>query len=160
VKKRKGLTLKEHIAWGKELVTMRERLVTLTVEISNAYGVKAGDTANKCLKAIDALRSLLDNHVFTEQPGRDTRENIHVYYPGTDSYCGTQAADIIQNAQTAVGQLRDRYNQHQREFWALAVAWEAVRFAWYVVTGNLDTARNKLDLVKTAVTDFERMDAL
>ena len=157
--KKKSLTLEEHTALGKELQTMRDQLVTISTQIGNAYGVKAGEAAEKCYMAIDTLRSILDRHVFAEQADRDTKDKTQVYYPGTDLQRGPRAADIIQNAQTALGQLRDRYRDHQREFWGLAVAWEAARFAWYVVTGDLDTARDKLDLVKIAVADFERMGA-
>lgn len=78
------------------------------------------------------------------------------------------AKDTIQQAQTTLGQLRMAYRDSQPEFWALAVAWEAVRFAWYVVDGDtgthcvgavrcLGTAQDKLALVKEAIADFERM---
>jgi hypothetical protein len=67
------------------------------------------------------------------------------------------AKDTIQQAQTTLGQLRMTYRDSQPEFWALAVAWEAVRFAWYVTDGDLGTAQDKLALIKEAIADFERM---
>lgn len=65
--------------------------------------------------------------------------------------------DTIQHAQTTLGQLRMTYRDSEPEFWALAVAWEAVRFAWYVADGDLGTADDKLTLVKEAIADFEQM---
>ena len=45
--KKKSLTLEEHTALGKELQTMRDQLVTISTQIGNAYGVKAGEAAEK-----------------------------------------------------------------------------------------------------------------
>ena len=69
-------------------------------------------------------------------------------------------AAIIQAAQSALGTLQYTYRDHDPEFWALAVAWEAARFAWYVVEGDAGTAADKLQLLQTAITDYERMMAV
>ena len=42
-------------------------------------------------------------------------------------------------------------------FWALAVAWQALRFVWYMLDGDRSTALGKLAEVKQAIADFERM---
>ena len=67
------------------------------------------------------------------------------------------AKDTIQQAQTTLGQLRMTYRDSEPEFWALAVAWEAIRFAWNVADGDLGTAQDKLALVKEAIADFDGM---
>ncbi len=66
-------------------------------------------------------------------------------------------ADIIQEAQTALGKLQMTYRDSQPQFWALALAWEAARFAWYVASNDLDTAREKLARVRGALQDVERV---
>ena len=66
-------------------------------------------------------------------------------------------AAIIQAAQSALGTLQYTYGDHDPKFWALAVAWEAARFAWYVVEGDAGTAADKLQLLQTAIADYQRM---
>ena len=66
-------------------------------------------------------------------------------------------AATIQAAQSALGQLQFAYRDHDPKFWALAVAWEAARFAWYVVEGDAGTAADKLALLQTAIADYQRM---
>ena len=66
------------------------------------------------------------------------------------------AQDSVQSIQTTIGQLQMQYRDADPKFWALAVAWEALRFAWYVLDGNLGTAQEKLARVKAAIDDFER----
>ena len=68
-------------------------------------------------------------------------------------------AAIIQAAQSTLGQLQYTYRDHDPKFWALAVAWEAARFAWYVVEGDAGTAADKLQLLQTAIADYQRMMA-
>ena len=65
-------------------------------------------------------------------------------------------ADIIQEAQAALGKLQMTYRDSQPEFWALALAWEAVRFAWYVCAGDTGAALEKLELVRRALAAVER----
>ena len=68
-----------------------------------------------------------------------------------------QPADIVQRAQSELLQLQNWYPDTQPEFWALAVAWEAARFAWYVLGGDLGTAAGKLVRAQEAIADYERM---
>ena len=63
--------------------------------------------------------------------------------------------DQLQGFQGNVSRLRDQYRDTQPEFLALTVAWEAIRFAWYVVAGQPDDARAKLALVEDAIKDFK-----
>ncbi len=67
-----------------------------------------------------------------------------------------ESAAIVQRAQTALGRLQMQYSDDRPEFWALLLAWEATRLAWYVVSDD-PTADGKLRLVVTALDDFERM---
>ena len=68
-------------------------------------------------------------------------------------------AEVIQTAQTAIGRLQMKYRDTTPDFWGLRVAWEAARFAWYVVEGDRGTAADKLHLLKNAIADYERMTA-
>ena len=51
------------------------------------------------------------------------------------------------------------YGDSELAFWALAVAWQALRFAWYILDGDRGSAQGKLAEVKQAIADFERMRA-
>ncbi len=62
----------------------------------------------------------------------------------------------IQDAQSKLGQLQQEYSDSQLSFWALALAWEATRLAWYVADHDDASAREKLASVKTALADLER----
>lgn len=64
--------------------------------------------------------------------------------------------DRMQALQTEVARFQHAYRDSQPEFWALRLAWEAVRFAWYILAGDADTAAAKLALVKDAIKDCER----
>jgi hypothetical protein len=68
----------------------------------------------------------------------------------------TTAGNVVQNAQAEIGHLQMTYRDSQPAFWALAVAWEAIRFAWYVLDDDLGSAQAKLARVKEAINDFER----
>jgi hypothetical protein len=69
----------------------------------------------------------------------------------------SESADkIVQSAQSALLKLQMQYRDTTLPFWALAVAWEAARFAWYVVHGDLGTARDKLQLVEDAIAAFKQ----
>ena len=58
-----GLTREQHEALGPELRDMRNRLMTLTVRVSNAIGANKPATKEltKAYQAIDAARHALDN---------------------------------------------------------------------------------------------------
>lgn len=62
-----------------------------------------------------------------------------------------QACNEIQELQNQVFRLRDNYHSSGSQFHALTVAWEAVRFAWYVVHGDFIDANDKLDRVNVAI---------
>jgi hypothetical protein len=66
------------------------------------------------------------------------------------------ASEIVQSAQSTLMKVQMRYRDTTLPFWALAVAWEATRFAWYVVQGDLHTAQDKLHRVEEAIGDFKR----
>ena len=68
--------------------------------------------------------------------------------------------DVIQSAQTALGRLQMQYRDSQIEFYALGVAWEAARFAWYVVSGDLGTAADKLQLLDDWIATYRRMSEI
>jgi hypothetical protein len=64
--------------------------------------------------------------------------------------------EIVQAAQSTLLNLQMQYRDTTLPFWALAVAWEAARFAWYVLQGDLGTARDKLQFVEEAIAAFKR----
>ena len=89
------------------------------------------------------------------------------------------AQDSVQNAQTMIGQLQMQYRDSDPKFWALGVAWEPLRFAWYVLDGDTCThshshsaslrglscvgavrcfgaAQDKLRLLEDAIADYQR----
>ena len=63
--------------------------------------------------------------------------------------------DQLQLIQSALLRLQDGYTSNAGEFWALRLAWEAVRHAWYVVAGDEVTSADKLASVKGAIKDCE-----
>lgn len=67
-----------------------------------------------------------------------------------------QAARLTEQAQTTLGRLQMQYSDDRVEFWALALAWEAARLAWYVVSDDPTSVSEKLGLVETAFEDFHR----
>ena len=66
---------------------------------------------------------------------------------------------FIQGLQVDLGRLQFLYRDSQPEFWGLRLAWEATRFAWYVVSGDVGTAAEKLALVEDAVKDVKGLEA-
>lgn len=66
------------------------------------------------------------------------------------------ATDGVQATQSMLMHIQMLYRDSEPPFWAVAVAWEATRFAWYVVQGDIGTARDKLLLVEEAIADFKR----
>lgn len=68
-------------------------------------------------------------------------------------------AEVIQEAQSTIARLQMKYRDTTPDFWALAVAWEAARFAWYVTEDDRGTAADKLHLLKDAIADYERKTA-
>jgi len=74
------MTFEEHQALGEELYRIRNRLLSISVELGNRYSVKLGDRCSKATHPLDLLRSDLDCIVFRENPDRDIKERLHVYY--------------------------------------------------------------------------------
>ncbi len=72
---------------------------------------------------------------------------------------GRSAAEVIQEVQTTIGRLQMVYRDTTPDFRALAIAWEALRFAWYVVERDQGTAADKLRILKNAIADYERLTA-
>lgn len=63
--------------------------------------------------------------------------------------------DRLQDLQSEVARFQYLYADSQPEFWGLRLAWEATRFAWYVVARDLGTAAEKLALVEDAIKDVK-----
>jgi hypothetical protein len=76
-----ALSRDEHTKLGEELAVMRDRLVTISVQLSEAYPNKIADLAVRAQTDIDRLRLKLDDIVFREYPGLSTKGNAGVYYP-------------------------------------------------------------------------------
>ena len=64
-----------------------------------------------------------------------------------------EKAELIQQLQTTLGRLQMQYSETAVEFWALRLAWETVRLAWYVVAQHHDGG--KLALVEGALKDLQ-----
>jgi len=79
--KRQKLSYEQHIAIGKELSEMRNKLITRQVQICKAYGSSKKPTklADKACDMLDRLRCGMDDQLCRDYPDKfDT----HVYYPG------------------------------------------------------------------------------
>ena len=76
--KKPGLPLEQHEKLGLELQVMRDRLVSITVELSKAYPHKISDIASKAYQVIDSLRNVLDDKVCGENP--NFKNATKVYY--------------------------------------------------------------------------------
>ena len=63
---------------------------------------------------------------------------------------------LIQEVQMEIGRMQMTYRDSDPKFQALAVAWQALRFAWYVVAEDRSTAQDKLALVEEALADYKR----
>jgi len=80
---KKRFTIEQHTETGKQLFEMRNSLIELIVGVGHHYpkNSKVVKLANKALKAMDALRSELDNCVSRENP-EASNEAVNVYYIG------------------------------------------------------------------------------
>jgi hypothetical protein len=74
----------QHTELGEELARMRDRLGTITVQLSHAYPQTVADLAGRAQTAVDRLRSKLDDVVFSEYPDLSTKGNISIYFPKRD----------------------------------------------------------------------------
>jgi len=79
--RKKGFTLAQHRKAGPRLWKIREYLTGLAVEISAAYPLrtKATRKAMQALRAVDELRSRLDDLIGDENPDKGDAVN-DVYY--------------------------------------------------------------------------------
>lgn len=82
MKRQKGFSLEQHKNLGQFLKPTRNRLHAEVISILNAYGKTSnvGKLADKAIRAIDALKSELDNCVCRENPLSPNDEVINVYY--------------------------------------------------------------------------------
>jgi hypothetical protein len=67
---------------------------------------------------------------------------------------------LIQAVQMEIGRMQMTYRDSDPKFQALAVAWQALRFAWYVVAEDRNTAQDKLTLVEETIADYKRLAML
>ena len=81
-KRKPGLTAKRHREVGAELLAIRNRLVTLSVEVMNAYPVASpvSRAADRVCTSVDTLRCKLDSLVYAESPGVSGMSKV--YYGG------------------------------------------------------------------------------
>jgi len=77
---RQPMTLVEHRELGGVLLMIRGTLLRAYVELSDRYGAtsKAGRTSDRALRAVDDLRSALDEQLVRDLP---TDLDATVYYP-------------------------------------------------------------------------------
>lgn len=80
------LTHEQHREIGAALHRIRNELITLSVQVANAYPrsgaeAKPGRDLDAALHRIDRARSNLEDALFHEHPQAD----IHVYYPGNNT---------------------------------------------------------------------------
>ena len=61
----------------------------------------------------------------------------------------------IQQMQSLLGRAQTLYNDSDIRFWALGLAWEAARLAWYEVVEGHNAG--KLRNVENALNDYKRM---
>ena len=80
---KKRFTIEQHTETGKQLFEMRNSLIKLSCDILHFYPKKSKvvKLSSKALKAMDALRSELDNCVSRENP-EASNEAVNVYYIG------------------------------------------------------------------------------
>lgn len=83
---KRQMILDDHRRLGTELKAMRDRLVEITVRLGNVYELndRIVITADRSWRAIDELRSALDNYLFTTYPAVPGKELMTIYYPGKD----------------------------------------------------------------------------
>lgn len=84
MKRCNGLTLERHQALGPELKAVRDQLLTLAVEIGNAYPKQSRQAraAEKAYQALDGLRCAMDDAVCHENQGDTALDLCRIYYPG------------------------------------------------------------------------------
>lgn len=83
--KKPGLTVDQHEKLGLELQTMRDRLVSISVELGKAYPRTISIFAAKAGENIDSLRNVLDDKVCQENPNLKNATKIY-YRSNRDDY--------------------------------------------------------------------------
>ena len=63
----------------------------------------------------------------------------------------SEITDKLQAIQLELSAMQNKHRDTTPQFWAFNLAWEAVRFAWYVCKGDELGAREKLHHVKQAL---------
>ena len=71
-RKKPGYSFEQHDNLGKDLQSMRDKLLSISVDLSKAYPVKAkvSNLASRASYAIDTLRNELDSLIFREHTGK------------------------------------------------------------------------------------------
>ncbi|WP_319462506.1 hypothetical protein [Micromonospora sp. RTP1Z1] len=84
-----------HVEVGAQLQEARDRLVHLVVELSNAYPKSSGQVraAERALRAVDELRSVLDDVSAGELPGEAWSTSI--YYGGNVDVWRQEAERVL-----------------------------------------------------------------
>ncbi len=86
MKRKARFTFEQHRAAGRDLCSAREVLVNLQCRLSNCYG-KTKPVAHKAqdaVRAVDALRYLLDEIVLHEHPHDDAVLRFYLGTPAAD----------------------------------------------------------------------------
>lgn len=83
-----GITFERHIEIGRRLAAIRDELLTLSVEVANAYPrsgerAKFGRRLDTALNAVDSVRCVADSVVYGEHPEKAC---ACVYYRGEEQY--------------------------------------------------------------------------
>jgi hypothetical protein len=75
------LTLEDHITLGRTLHSIRKYMLAMSTQIPNTYGKinAAAKSAAKASRAIDQLRSDLENQLYIDCPPPSA--NTGIYYP-------------------------------------------------------------------------------
>lgn len=86
------LTLEQHTTMGLRLAAIRDELLHLSVQLSNAYPRQGPESIPEkkletAYRALDEARSVLENHLFNEHPA--TAETS-VYYPSQEDRKGAR----------------------------------------------------------------------
>lgn len=86
-KSKKKISFERHVEIGDELKRTRTFLVTLAVEVGNAYPLtgkkgKAYRALEKAYSSIDQARSELENRMYEDYP---QEANTHIYYGESSS---------------------------------------------------------------------------
>ena len=72
--------LNEHKEVGAELGSIRNKLVSLSVKVANAYSKSKVGDLNRAIKCIDSVRSDLDELLSEEIPELDNHTFENIYY--------------------------------------------------------------------------------